>query len=238
MSFRKYAIQSVNGSTLDDYFKKLQKRNFTTHLLEDNGMPVDVFSKLLDDRIIFLSTEIDSDVCNIIKAQLLYLESESDDDIKIYIDSPGGSVYSGLGLLDVMDFVKPDIITINTGLAASMGAVILCSGTKGKRKALKRSRTMIHQPMSYGGYVQQASDMEIEAKEMNSIKKELYEIISDRSGQYYDRVSIDGDRVYWMTAIDAKKYGMVDEIVTNRKSFVEDISVKREQIINQILNKE
>lgn len=217
MNFRKYAIQSVNGSTLDDYFKKIQKRNFTTHLLEDNGMPVDVFSKLLDDRIIFLSTEIDSDVCNIIKAQLLYLESESDDDIKIYIDSPGGSVYSGLGLLDVMDFVKPDIITINTGLAASMGAVILCSGTKGKRKALKRSRTMIHQPMSYGGYVQQASDMEIEAKEMNSIKKELYEIISDMTGQNYDRVSKDGDRDYWMTAIEAKKYGMVDEIVAKRK---------------------
>ena len=213
MSFRKYAIQSVSGSTLDDYFKKLQKRNFTTHLLEDNGMPVDVFSKLLDDRIIFLSTEIDSDVCNIIKAQLLYLESESDDDIKIYIDSPGGSVYSGLGLLDVMDFVKPDIITINTGLAASMGAVILCSGTKGKRKALKRSRTMIHQPMSYGGYVQQASDMEIEAKEMNSIKKELYEIISDMTGQNYDRVSKDGDRDYWMTASEAKTYGMVDEVL-------------------------
>jgi ATP-dependent Clp protease protease subunit len=217
MNFRKYAIQSVNGSTLDDYFRKIQKRNFATHLLEDNGMPVDVFSKLLDDRIIFLSTEIDSDVCNIIKAQLLYLESESDDDIKIYIDSPGGSVYSGLGLLDVMDFVKPDIITINTGLAASMGAVILCSGTKGKRKALKRSRTMIHQPMSYGGYVQQASDMEIEAKEMNSIKKELYEIISDMTGQNYDRVSKDGDRDYWMTAIEAKKYGMIDEIVTKRK---------------------
>ena len=217
MNFRKYAIESVNGSTLDDYFKKIQKRNFTTHLLEDNGMPVDVFSKLLDDRIIFLSTEIDSDVCNIIKAQLLYLESESDDDIKIYIDSPGGSVYSGLGLLDVMDFVKPDIITINTGLAASMGAVILCSGTKGKRRALKRSRTMIHQPLGYGGYVQQASDMEIEAKEMNSIKKELYEIISDMTGQNYDRVSKDGDRDYWMTAIEAKKYGMIDEIVTKRK---------------------
>ena len=217
MSFRKYAIESVNGSTLDDYFKKLQKRNFTTQLLEANGMPVDIFSKLLDDRIIFLSTEIDSDVCNIIKAQLLYLESESDDDIKIYIDSPGGSVYSGLGLLDVMDFVKPDIITINTGLAASMGAVILCSGTKGKRKALKRSRTMIHQPMSYGGYVQQASDMEIEAKEMNSIKKELYEIISEMTGQSYDRVQKDGDRDYWMTAIEGRKYGMFDSIVENRK---------------------
>jgi ATP-dependent Clp protease protease subunit len=215
--FRKFSIQSISGNKFDDYFKKLQKKNFTPNLLESNGMPVDVFSKLLDDRIIFLADEIDSDVCNIIKAQLLYLESVNDDDIKIYIDSPGGSVYSGLGLLDVMDFVKPDIVTINTGLAASMGAVILCSGTKGKRKALKRSRTMIHQPMSYGGYVQQASDMEIEAREMNSIKKELYEIISEMTGQNYDRVSKDGDRDYWMNAIEAKKYGMIDEIVIKRK---------------------
>ena len=215
--FRKFSIQSISGNKFDDYFKKLQKNNFTPNLLESNGMPVDVFSKLLDDRIIFLADEIDSDVCNIIKAQLLYLESVNDDDIKIYIDSPGGSVYSGLGLLDVMDFVKPDIVTINTGLAASMGAVILCSGTKGKRKALKRSRTMIHQPMSYGGYVQQASDMEIEAREMNSIKKELYEIISEMTGQNYDRVSKDGDRDYWMNATEAKKYGMIDEIVIKRK---------------------
>ena len=215
--FRKYAIESVSGTKVDDYFRKLNKKNMTTHLLESNGLSVDIFSKLLDDRIIFLSDEIDSDVCNIIKAQLLYLESESDEDIKIYIDSPGGSVYSGLGLLDVMDYVTPDIVTINTGLAASMGAVILCSGAKGKRKALKRSRTMIHQPLGYGGYVQQASDMEIEAKEINSLKRELYEIISDRSGQSYDRVSKDGDRDYWMTAADAKKYGMIDDIVIKRK---------------------
>jgi ATP-dependent Clp protease protease subunit len=215
--FRKYAIQSIGGTKFDDYFTKLNKKNMTTHLIESNGLSVDIFSKLLDDRVIFLSDEIDSDVCNIIKAQLLYLESESDEDIKIYIDSPGGSVYSGLGLLDVMDFVTPDIVTINTGLAASMGAVILCSGTKGKRRALKRSRTMIHQPLGYGGYVQQASDMEIEAKEINSLKKELYEIISDRSGQSFDRVSKDSDRDYWMTAVDAKKYGMIDEIVTKRK---------------------
>jgi len=215
--FRKYAIQSIGGTKFDDYFRKLNKKNMTTHLIESNGLSVDIFSKLLDDRVIFLSDEIDSDVCNIIKAQLLYLESESDEDIKIYIDSPGGSVYSGLGLLDVMDFVTPDIITINTGLAASMGAVILCSGTKGKRRALKRSRTMIHQPLGYGGYVQQASDMEIEAKEINSLKKELYEIISDRSGQSYDRVSKDSDRDYWMTANDAKKYGMIDEIIIKRK---------------------
>lgn len=215
--FRKYAIQSVGGSRLDDYFRKLQKKNYTTNLIESNGLSVDIFSKLLDERVIFLSDEIDSDVCTIIKAQLLYLESESDDDIKIYIDSPGGSVYSGLGLLDVMDYVSPDIVTINTGLAASMAAVILCAGTKGKRKALKRSRTMIHQPLGFGGWMQQASDMEIEAKEINSLKKELYEIISERTGQSYDRVSKDGDRDYWMTAADAKKYGMIDEIIQNNK---------------------
>jgi len=216
--FRKFATDKMVSTTyLNDYFRKLNIRNNTTQLIESNGMPVDIFSKLLDDRIIFLCTEIDSDICNIIKAQLMYLETQSDDDIKIYIDSPGGSVYSGLGLLDVMDYVSPDIITVNTGLAASMAAVILCSGSKGKRRALRRSRTMIHQPMSYGGYVQQASDMEIEAKEMNSIKKELYEIISERTGQNYDRVHKDGDRDYWMSAQDAKKYGMIDDIIIKRK---------------------
>ena len=209
--------QSISSTFQNDYFKKMQIRNSTANLLESNGMPVDIFSKLLDDRIIFLTDEVDSDICNIIKAQLLYLDMESSDDISIYLDTPGGSVYSGLGLLDVMDYIKCDISTVNTGLAASMGAVILCSGTKGKRKALKRSRTMIHQPMSYGGYVQQASDMEIEAKEMNSLKKELYEIISDRTGQNYDRVYKDGDRDYWMSSQDAKKYGMNDEIVVKRK---------------------
>ena len=208
--------QSISSTFQDNYFKHLQRKNSTPMLLEGNGMPVDVFSKLLEDRIIFLSTEVDEYVTNIIKAQLLYLESESDDDISIYIDSPGGSVYTGLGLLDVMDFVKPDIVTINTGLAASMAAVILCSGAKGKRYALKRSRTMIHQPLGYGGY-QQASDMEIEAKEINSLKKELYEIISDKSGQTFDRVAKDSDRDYWMTAADAKKYGIIDEIILKRK---------------------
>lgn len=214
--FRKFAMSNrVSSTYFDDYFKKTQ--NNTSYLLESNGMSVDIFSKLLDDRIIFLSTEIDDYICNIIKAQLLYLETESDDDIKLYIDSGGGSVYSGLGLLDVMDYIKPDIITVNTGLAASMAAVILCSGAKGKRRALKRSRTMIHQPMSFGSYVQQASDMEIEAKEINSLKKELYEIISERTGQTYDRVCKDSDRDYWMSAQDAKKYGMIDEIIQKRK---------------------
>ena len=215
--FNKYLLsQSISSTSQDAYFKKLQKLNSTPLLLESNGMSVDIFSKLLEDRIIFLSTDIDDYVCNIIKAQLMYLESLSDDDIEIYIDSPGGSVYSGLGLLDVMDYVKPDIVTINTGLAASMAAVVLCSGTKGKRKSLKRSRTMIHQPLGYGGYAQ-ASDMEIEAKEINSLKKELYEIISERTGQTYDKVHKDSDRDYWMTSQDAKKYGMIDEIISKRK---------------------
>ena len=215
--FRKFATDKMVSTTyLNDYFRKLNIRNNTTQLIESNGMPVDIFSKLLDDRIIFLCTEIDSDICNIIKAQLMYLETQSDDDIKIYIDSPGGSVYSGLGLLDVMDYVSPDIITVNTGLAASMAAVILCSGSKGKRRALKRSRTMIHQPIG-GGWMQQASDIEIEAREINSLKKELYEIISERTGQNYDRVHKDGDRDYWMSAQDAKKYGMIDDIITKRK---------------------
>jgi ATP-dependent Clp protease protease subunit len=208
--------QSISSTLQLDYFNKLSKKSNLTSF-DASGLPLDVFSKLLDERIIFLSTEVDSDVCNIIKAQMMYLDSLSDDDISIYIDSPGGSVYSGLGLLDVMDFVNCDISTVNTGLAASMAAVILCSGKKGKRRALKRSRTMIHQPLGYGGWVQQASDMEIEAKEINSLKKELYEIISDRTNQSYDRVYKDGDRDYWMTAQDAKKYGMIDEIITHRK---------------------
>lgn len=214
--FRRYAISShVSGTAFDGYFKRTQNNN-TPYLVEDNGQQVDIFSRLLEDRIIFLSTDIDDYVCNMIKAQLIYLQEDSDEDIKIYIDSGGGSVYSGLGLLDVMEYVKPDIVTVNTGLAASMAAVILCSGTKGKRRALKRSRTMIHQPLGYTGYAQ-ATDMEIEAKEINSLKKELYEIISDNTGQAYDRVYKDSERDYWMTAEEAKKYGMIDEIVKNRK---------------------
>jgi len=212
-------INPVSGSVFDDYFKQVGRKiqnNNTSLLLDSSGMQVDVFSKLLEDRIIFLSTDIDDYTCNLIKAQLLFLEIESDEDIKIYIDSGGGSVYSGLGLIDVMEFIKPDIITVKTELAASMAAVILCSGTKGKRRALRRSRTMIHQPLGYTGYAQ-ATDMEIEAKEINSLKKELYEIIADRTGQNFDRVYKDSERDYWMTAIESKKYGMIDEIVQNRK---------------------
>lgn len=210
-------LRSKNITSLkQDSYSKRQYRK-ASHIIESNGLPIDIFSKLLDDRIIFLSDEIDSDVCNMIKAQLLYLDSESNDDISIYIDSPGGSVYSGLGLLDIMDYVNSDIVTVNVGLAASMAAVVLCSGTKGKRKSLKRSRTMIHQPLTYGGWMQQASDVEIEAKEMNHLKKELYKIISKRTGQPYEKVNKDGDRDYWMSSKDAIKYGMIDEIVTKRK---------------------
>ncbi len=218
--FRKFANkQGISSTYVDGYFRKIQKQNNTLHIIDDSvdGVVVDVYSKLLDSRIIFLATEMDSEICNIIKAQLLYLENaDPEKDIKIYIDSPGGSVYSGLGLLDIMDFVKPDIVTINTGLAASMAAVLLCSGTKGKRKALKRSRTMIHQPLGYAGF-QQASDMEIEAREINSLKKELYELISEKTGQAYDRVHKDSDRDYWMNAEEARKYGMIDEVIIKRK---------------------
>ena len=218
MDFKNYSTKHLNisSSYFNDYFNKISKKN---QFLEDgiSSSLIDVFGKLLSERIIFLNTELESGVCNLIKAQILYLESFSDEDISIYIDSPGGSVYSGLGLLDVMEYVKPEIVTINTGLAASMAAVILCSGTKGKRKALKRSRTMIHQPMGgYSGWAQ-ASDMEIEAREINDLKKELYEIISDKTGQKYDKVYKDGDRDYWLSATDAKKYGIIDDIIIKRK---------------------
>lgn len=215
--FRNYSVKSrgINGSIFDSYSKKVA---LTTHILDDStDVSVNIFSKLLDNRIIFLCDEIESDVCNIIKAQLLYLEQlDPNEEIKIYIDSPGGSVYSGLGLLDTMELVKPPISTINTGLAASMAAVLLCSGDKGRRKALKRSRTMIHQPMAgFGGYLQ-ASDLEIDAKEINSLKRELHQIISQRTGQDTNKVEKDSDRDYWMTADEALKYGMIDEIVKRK----------------------
>ena len=215
--FRNYAVKHRGISST--YFDSYSKVNTTQHILDDasGGIMIDVFSKLIDSRIVFLSTEMESDICNIIKAQLLYLEQlDSEKDIKLYIDSGGGSVYSGLGLLDTMEYVNPDIVTINTGLAASMAAVLLCSGAKGKRKALKRSRTMIHQPMAgFGGYLQ-ASDIEIDAREINSLKKELHQIISDRTGQNFDRVFKDSDRDYWMNSDEALKYGMIDEIVKKR----------------------
>ena len=206
--FEKFAKEKkVNAYYLNKY-----KKN-SSGIFETSNHPSDVFGKLLEKRIILLTGEVDDYMCDLIKAQLLYMESIGDEDITLYICSGGGDVYSGLGLLDVMDFVKPDIVTVNTGLAASMAAVLLCGGTKGKRKALKRSRTMIHQPSSGFGTYTQASDIEIEAKEINSLKKELYEIISESTGQTYDRVYKDSDRDYWMTAEEAKAYGMIDEIL-------------------------
>jgi ATP-dependent Clp protease protease subunit len=201
----------VNLSYVTDYNKKIQQK-----LYNDISPNFDVFNHLLEDRIIFLWGEIDDYISELIKANLLYLDSINNDDISIYINSPGGSVYSGLGLLDVMDFVESDVSTVNTGLAASMASVLLCSGKKGKRKSLKRSRTMIHQPMSgYSGWAQ-ASDIEIEAKEINHLKKEMYEIISERTGQDYEKVYNDGDRDYWMSSKDALKYGMIDKIVIKK----------------------
>jgi ATP-dependent Clp protease protease subunit len=206
--------KKINSTYLSHYSQK------STQYLDEGGLifPNDVFNRLLKDRIIILSGEIDTHICELIKANLLYLESiDSEEDITLYINSPGGSVYDGLGLLDIMEYIKPEIGTINTGLAASMAAIILSSGAKGKRKALKRSRTMIHQPMGgYSGWAQ-ASDLEIDAKEINELKKQLYEIISENTGQVYDKVHKDGDRDYWMSAHDAKKYGMIDEILTKRK---------------------
>ena len=207
--FEKYLIKDrkINSLYINDYFKH---QNNTNHIIDDGNVGIfNIFSKLIEN-------EMGSEVCNLIKAQLLYLEQISDEDIKIYIDSGGGEVYSGLGLLDTMEYIKPDIITINTGLAASMAAIVLCSGTKGKRKSLKRAKTMVHQPLGYTGFAQ-ASDIEIDARHINSLKKDLYEIISEKTGQKYKKVYQDGDRDYWMSAVDAKKYGMIDEIILKRK---------------------
>ena len=213
--FEKYLKSKKINSGYQNYYKK----NASNYLYEPGSRPIDVFSHLLENRILVLTGEVDDYICDLLKANLLYLENiNSDKDISIYINSGGGSVYSGLGLLDVMDYIKPDISTVNTGLAASMAAVILCSGAKGKRKALKRSRTMIHQPMTGFGSYAQATDIEIESREINSLKRELYEIISERTGQKYDKVFKDGDRDYGMNAIESKKYGMIDEIIQKRDS--------------------
>ena len=176
---------------------------------------MDVFSRLLMDRIIFLGVPIDDDVANIIQAQLLFLSStDSKSDISIYLNTPGGSVSAGLGIYDTMQLVEPDVATICTGMAASMGAVLLCAGAKGKRSVLPHSRVMIQQPL--GGAQGQAADIEIAAKEILKVKKELYTIISGHTGQPYERIVADGDRDYWMSASEAVEYGMVDEILTRK----------------------
>ena len=177
-----------------------------------NVASMDVFSRLMMDRIIFLGLPIDDYVANVIQAQLLYLESaDPSKDISIYFNTPGGSVHAGLGIYDTMQYISSDVATICTGMAASMGAVLLTAGTKGKRSALKHSRVMIHQPM--GGAQGQASDIEITAREIMKLKKELYNIIADHSGNTYKKVEKDSDRDYWMTAEEAKEYGMIDEVL-------------------------
>jgi ATP-dependent Clp protease protease subunit len=216
--FRKYAVKhrGISGNTYDAYSKNV--RGLTPYIIEERQLNVtqmDVFSRLMMDRVIFLGTGIDDQVANIIQAQLLFLQSvDAKKDIQIYINSPGGSVYAGLGIYDTMQYIAPDVATICTGMAASMGAVLMCAGTKGKRAALKHSRVMIHQPM--GGAEGQASDIEITAREIQKLKKELYDIIARHSGQTYEKVWADSDRDYWMIADEAKEYGMVDEVLAGK----------------------
>jgi ATP-dependent Clp protease protease subunit len=220
--FRSYAVKhhGISGTVVDDVISHVYgPENMTRTVIEERNMPfreVDVFSRLMADRIIFLGTEIDDYIANIIQAQLLFLESaDSNKDIQIYINSPGGSVYAGLGIYDTMQYINPDVATICTGMAASMGAVLLCAGQKGKRTGLKHSRVMIHQPL--GGARGQASDIEITAREIQKLKKELYDIIATHSGQTYDKVWGDSDRDYWMIAQEAKEYGMIDEVLDRKK---------------------
>jgi len=201
---------NMSGSVLDSY-TRTSRSSMTSTVVSNDEVAVDVFTRLIEKRIIYLGDALDNDVANIMKAQLLYLNEIGDEDISMFIDSPGGYVYTSLGIMDTMDFVNCDVATINTGMAASMGAMLLCYGTEGKRKSLKRARTMIHQPL--GEAIGQASDIEITSKEINKLKKELGVIISDRSGQDIKKVMNDMNRDYWMTAKEAKKYGMIDDIV-------------------------
>ena len=210
--FEKYATKH-HGISSTSYTKITS--SLTPYIMEERQMNItqmDVFSRLMMDRIIFLGTGINDQVANIVQAQLLFLEStDANKDIQIYINSPGGSVYAGLGIYDTMQFIKPDVATICTGMAASMGAVLLCAGEKGKRSGLPHSRVMIHQPM--GGAQGQATDIEITAREILILKEELYKIIAKHSEQDYDKVYEDSDRDYWMKADKALEYGMIDEIL-------------------------
>ena len=216
--FKKFAVkdQGLNSTYFNDIISSMYPSGFTPYITEERQLNVtqlDVFSRLMMDRIIFLGRAVNDQVANIIQAQLLFLESaDSTKDIQIYINSPGGSVYAGLGIYDTMQLIKPDVATICTGMAASMGAVLLCAGEKGKRSGLTHSRVMIHQPL--GGAQGQASDIEITTREIITLKEELYKIISKHTGQDYDKVYEDSDRDYWMKADKALKYGMIDEILT------------------------
>ena len=218
--FRKYAVRhlGMNSQALDDVIKA-ESQYLNPYILEERQLNVtqmDVFSRLMMDRIIFLGTEINDYTANTIQAQLLYLDSvDSSKEISIYLNSPGGSVTAGLGIYDTMQFISSPVATICTGLAASMAAVLLVSGQEGKRSALPHSRVMIHQPL--GGVQGQASDIEITAREIQKLKKELYTIISEHSHTPFDKVWADSDRDYWMTAQEAKEYGMIDQVLEKRK---------------------
>ncbi|MFT5337526.1 MAG: ATP-dependent Clp protease protease subunit [Sphingobacteriales bacterium] len=214
--FKNYATKhhGISSMHVESYIES----SLTPYIIEERQLNVaqmDVFSRLMMDRIIFLGTGINDQVANIITAQLLFLESvDPKKDIQIYLNSPGGSVYAGLGIYDTMQYISPDVATICTGMAASMGAVLMCAGEKGKRTALKHSRVMIHQPL--GGAQGQASDIEITAREIMKLKNELYQIIADHSGQTFDKVWEDSDRDYWLTAEEAKAYGMIDEVLARK----------------------
>ncbi len=226
--FRKYAVKhkGISGSNYDRFTSHFNgsvtsgiSNYISPTIIEERQLNVaqmDVFSRLMMDRIIFLGVGINDDVANIIQAQLLFLESaDSKKPISIYLNSPGGSVYAGLGIYDTMQYITPEVATICTGMAASMAAVLMCAGAPKKRTALPHSRIMIHQPM--GGAEGQASDIEITAREIQKLKKELYEIIAKHSNQTYDKVYADSDRDYWMTAQEAKDYGMIDEVLIKSK---------------------
>ncbi|MBP8823451.1 MAG: ATP-dependent Clp endopeptidase proteolytic subunit ClpP [Flavobacteriales bacterium] len=214
--FRKYAVKhrGISSTALGSYLT----RSMTPYIIEERQLNVaqmDVFSRLMMDRIIFMGTAVDDQVANIIQAQLLFLESvDAKKDIQIYLNSPGGEVYAGLGIYDTMQYINCDVATICTGMAASFGAVLLCAGAKGKRSALTHSRVMIHQPL--GGAQGQASDMEIVINEVRKLKKELYDIISHHTSQPFETIEQDSDRDHWMTASEAKAYGIIDEVLTRK----------------------
>lgn len=215
--FEKFATkdQGISTTYYDKILTSMYPTNLTPNIIEERQMNIaifDVFSRLMMDRIIFLGTAINDQVANIIQAQLLFLEStDAAKDIQIYINSPGGSVYAGLGIYDTMQFIKPDVATICTGMAASMGAVLLCAGHAGKRSALTHSRVMIHQPMS--GMQGQVKDMEITLTETLKVKEELYNILAKHTGKTYEQIEKDSDRDFWMRSDQAKEYGMIDEIL-------------------------
>lgn len=219
--FRKFATKhlGINSLVLDQYVSAMEASYISPTIIEERQLNVasmDIFSRLMMDRIIFLGSPIDDYVANIVQGQLLYLESaDSSKDIQIYLNSPGGSVYAGLGIYDTMQYINADVATICTGMAASMAAVLLAGGAKGKRMALTHSRVMIHQPL--GGAQGQASDMEITVKEIQKLKKELYDILALHTGHPFEKIAADSDRDYWMTSEEAKEYGMIDTVMVKNK---------------------